>query len=217
MKNRNIVIAIVIVIALVGLVLFVFKDRIYRRLKSAITGESDTSSSLEKEIKQEFDIDWQEWQDLAGFAFEYPSEATIDAHLEEEIYYAHLEIKKEGEDGSIEILCTDSLYVDIDEWLKEDELASSGSSLDTQVASMSAKKVALADDGEVTAFIDWDQVIYTINLKNTSDYWQHVYDKILSSFKLIPLEGESEEEFSNWLEGFDTSSADVVEPVEVVE
>ena len=72
---------------------------------------------------------------------------------------------------------------------------------------------------EVTAFIDWDQVLYQVDKQSDKelDYWNQIYDRILNSFKLIPLEGESEAQFNEWLEDFNTAGADVVEPVEIIE
>lgn len=197
---------------------FVFRDKIASLL--GLSGKMISPLSeekVEKKIK-EIKFEWVEWQDPAGFSFEYPKEVAIDDHPEDKINYAHLELTKKGKKGRIVILCNDSQYVDIDEWLKKDELVKNGNSLATEIASMSAKRVALGNEREIAGFIDWDEVIYTIDLQpEGEDYWRKVYNHLLSSFKLIPLEGESEEEFINWLEGFDTSGADIVEPVEIIE
>lgn len=170
-----------------------------------------------KKVKKEFNFDYTEWQDPAGFAFEYPEGIKIDDHPEDEVNYAYLELTSDAKLGKIKILCNDSQYSDIETWSQEDSFVRDSSSLDTEVASISAKKVALGSDRELVAFIDWDEVIYTIEIESKESYWQEIYNHILSSFKLVPLEGESEEEFVNWFEGFDTSQADIVEPVEIIE
>ena len=215
--NKKLAIGFAVVL-LVGLGV-IFKDPIYRRLKSAITkkGDGGKFESLTKP-KSIFKFDWKKWEDEAGFAFEYPEAVSVDVHPEDEINYANLELTKEGKPGKIVILCKDSTYSDIDDWLENDELVKGANALDTQVASISGKKAALANGREITGFIDWDEVIYTIELDSQDeDYWKQVYTHILDTFELIPLEGESQEEFSQWLDGFDTSKADIVEPVEVIE
>ena len=64
-----------------------------------------------------------------------------------------------------------------------------------------------------------DEVIYVVDKtpEEELDYWQEVYSHILSSFKLIPLEGETTEQFSEWLGGFETRGMDVVEAIEIIQ
>lgn len=166
----------------------------------------------------EYDYDWIVWQDPAGFSFDLPAAATVNAHPEDKENYAHLELSQAGHPGKVEIICNDSPYADLEQWLAEDERASQGNSLETNIASLSARKIALGSGHELAALIDWDEVIYLIEMEaEDRDYWLPVYRQILSSFKLIPLEGESESEFTNWLKGFDTANVDWVEPVEIIE
>ena len=202
-----------LVIFLVGLTGFgiIFKNQLFP--KSFPPQENSAKKPAEK-----FNFEWTEWQDPAGFAFEYPKTVELDSHPADETNYAFLELTAKDKAGKITITVNDSQYTDVDEWLENDELAKTGSSLETEIASTSARKVALEKGREVAAFIDWDQVIYLVDCQaEDQDFWQSVYQHILSSFKLIPLEDESEEDFSNWLKGFDTSGADVVEPLEIIE
>jgi len=181
------------------------------------SSETKKPISSEKKKEEEFNFVWEEWQDPAGFAFEYPTQVEIKTHPEDENNYAYLELTAEARKGRVTIICNDSQYKDIEEWLEKDELVKAGSGLDTTVASMAAKKVAVGEK-ELTAFVDWDQVIYFIEKDDEGDeFWKPVYNRILSSFRLVPLEGESEEEFANWMEGFSTEGVDAVEPVEIIE
>ena len=211
--NRKIILVaagLLIVGSLAGLAL-VFKDKFLpsAALVSPATGSQQVSK---------FTFEWQQWEDPAGFSFEYPKELKLNPHQEDKTSYAHLELTSPNQPGNITITVNDTDYPDIESWMSQDELVKEGSGLDTQVASMAAKKVALDNDREVTAFIDWDQVIYLVEATGENQqYWQAIYRHILDSFKLIPLEGETAEEFDNWLGGFDTSGADVVEAVEVIE
>ena len=214
--NKKLVIlpaSLILVIILV--LIYIFKDQLLGYL-----GISSSSSNQisQKEEKPEYSFEWTWWEDPAGFAFEYPQSFEINNHPEDKINYANLELISQDKSGRIIILVNDTEYSDIEAWLENDELVKEGSGLGTEVASMSAKKVVLGEGREVAGFIDWDQVIYTVDIEGEDkEYWQAVYNHLLSSFKLIPLEGESQESFSDWLGGFDTSGVDIIEAVEVIE
>lgn len=169
--------------------------------------------------EEKFDFDWVKWQDPAGFSFEYAKEIAVNPHPEDKTNYANLELTSVGREGKLTILCNDSPYADIDDWLAKDNLVSSKASLTTQLASISARRVALGSGVEVVGMIDWDRVLYLIKLEPETDesYWQPVYRHLSSTFKLIPLAGENEEQFTDWLKGFDTAGVDVVEGVEIIE
>jgi hypothetical protein len=172
----------------------------------------------EKSAEEEIEFEWTEWQDPAGFSFEYPENFQVDSHQEDETNYAFLELTWEGKKGRLIILCNDADYGTIDEWLEKDELVAGASSLETTIASVSGRKVALGEGREMAAFIDQDQVIYLIDKQSEGEaFWHQVYSRVLSSFKLIPLEDETQADFENWLKGFDTSDVDVVESLEVIE
>jgi len=213
--NKKLVIIPASLILLIILVLvYIFRDQL-----SGYLGISSSSDQIpQQEEKPEYSFEWTWWEDAAGFAFEYPQSFEINDHPEDEINYANLELTSQDKSGRIIILVNDTEYADIEAWLENDELVKEGSGLGTEVASMSANKVVLKEGREVAGFIDWDQVIYTVDVEGEDkDYWQAVYDQILTSFKLIPLEGESQETFTDWMGGFDTSGVDIVEAMEVIE
>jgi hypothetical protein len=211
--NKKLVVGLVLGVLLIGAVLlYVFREKLIPG-SDKITSPAGSQTSAPKES-----FNWQLWEDPAGFSFEYPKEFKLDPHPEDETSYAHLEITSPNQPGNITITVNDADYPDIESWMSEDELVKDGSGLDTKVASMAAKKVALGKNREITAFIDWDQVVYLVDATGENrDYWKPIYNHILDSFKLTPLEGESAEEFDDWLGGFDTSGVDVVEAVEVIE
>jgi len=214
MKKKIIVIGLGFLVILGGLG-YVFKDRFLSFLKPS---SSSPDQKFTQKPKEEFNFEWQTWEDAAGFAFEHPKELEIDEHLEDEVNYAYLELKSNEKNGKIVITVNDTEYSNINDWLEQDELVKDGNVLETEIASISARRIKLGDNQEIAAFIDWDQVIYLINSQNEGEeYWRQIYIRILSSFKLIPLEGESAEDFANWLGDFDTSGVDIVEAVEVIE
>ena len=214
MNKKLIILPASAILVIIILLVFIFKDQLSGFL--GISSSSNQTSQQEK--KPEYNFEWTWWEDSAGFAFEYPQGFEINDHPDDEINYANLELTSQDKSGRIIILVNDTEYSDIEAWLENDELVKEGSGLGTEVASMSAKKVVLEEGREVAGFIDWDQVIYTVDVEGEDKYyWQAVYNQLLSSFKLMPLEGESEETFTDWMGGFDTSGVDIVESVEVIE
>ncbi|MBU0618737.1 hypothetical protein KKD62_00715 [Patescibacteria group bacterium] len=173
----------------------------------------------EKTAPKKFTFELIDWEDPAGFAFSYPQQLKLDPHEEDKINYSHLELSSDQYPGRIIIMVNDAKYPTIEDWLANEPTVQNGNALDTQVAEVTAKRIALPEGQEITAFIDLDQVIYLIQKEAADEieFWGAVYKAILDSFKLTPLEGESEAEFTDWLQGFDTSQADVVESVEIIE
>lgn len=213
--NKKIIIILAGALVILGGLGFTFKDKLFKTSQiTPLIGEKEATP------KKKFTFEWEKWQDPAGFAFEYPKEVKIDNHMEDETNYAHLELTKEEREGKITIIVNATEYADLNQWATKDESVKNSNFLETEIASISAKRVSLGERREIAAFIDSDQVIYTITLENNGqekEYWQEIYNQILSSFHLIPLEGESKEDFSNWLGGFETEGVDIVEPVEVIE
>jgi len=207
------IVVIFLVFSLGGLVIWRLKQR------GAVDPEAGQDSpSFSREARKEYEHQWISWEDPAGFGFEYPEGAKIDNHPEDEISYAYLTFSHQDHAGKITIICNDSENEDIDGWLKNNEKVKEASALETEIASVSGRKLALGQGKEMTAFIDWDKVLYTIEIEaQDQNYWQPVYKHILDSFELIPLKGETKAQFEDWLEGFDTSGADVIEPVEVIQ
>lgn len=157
--------------------------------------KTDSSAKVEKEAEPE-KIETADWQDPAGFSFSYNKILKIDDHPENEVNYAYLELTAPDKKGTIKIMVNDSEYSDLAEWFQNDKNVKDGNAIDTNIAGLPAKKVSLSgtEPKIVTAFMDADQVIYLIELKSEDEerFWQPNYDLILSSFKLIPLEGEQE-------------------------
>lgn len=201
------------VILLVFLSFFFF----WKIRKKIVSPDSDQKQSLQ-EKKSKYNFQWIKWKDPAGFSFQYPKEIKIENHPDDETNYARLTFLVQNHPGKIDIICNDAKGDDIEQWFKNNEKTKTASLLKTEIASSSGRKAILGENKEMTAFIDWDKVIYIIEVDaQDEDYWQPIYKKILESFELIPLEGETEAQFQDWFKGFDTSGADIVEPVEIIQ
>ena len=177
------------------------------------------------EPEKEERIEAEEWEDPAGFAFSYNKLMEINDNPEDEINYANLQLQMADRAGEITIIVNDTDYADINDWLENDETLAGGSVLDTKIAGLEAKKISLPGNQKVVSgFIDADKVLYLISLdlgKNSS-FWQRNYDLVLSSFEMIPLEGEAEDSLrlveTEAAAGDDNFSGEVVyETEEVIE
>ncbi len=150
----------------------------------------------ENEITVEEQIETATYESPAGFAFDYNKNFILDEHPEDTVNYANIDLTIPNKRGIINITVNDTKFKDINEWVVNDKLAASGSQLDTQIAGLAAKKVILPDSGGqvLAAFIDADQVLYLISMKPEKEdkFWSKNLEIILSSFALIPFEGEEE-------------------------
>jgi hypothetical protein len=146
------------------------------------------------EVKPEEKILTQEWQDPAGFTFSYNQDLKINNHPEDEVNYANLELLQKDRQGSIMILVSDSRYANLEEWLKKDPALMNGNALETKIAGLVAKKVAVGEK-VFTGFFDSEGVFYllVLNPKTETTFWRKNYELILESFKLTPYEGESKD------------------------
>lgn len=197
---------------------FVFGNDLIALIKPEKKSVSLKTTKPENPSEEAVNLDLVTWKDEAGFSFQYPKGTEINTHPEDQVNYANLELTYPDKKGKIIILCRDSLYQNLDDWLKKDETVKLGSSLNTKIASQSAKRIALGENREMSGFIDGDSVLYTIDKQSAGEvFWDQAYTAIVMSFKLTPLAGESEKDFNSWLGGFDTESVDAVEPVEVIE
>lgn len=202
-----------LVLIISGLLIYFF---FFKGFKKTVSPLGEGKTNQQPEIK----LDLIEWKDEAGFSFMYPKDAKITSLKDNPGAYSELEISEPNKKGKIVIICQDSNFSTIDEWLKKDKLVIGANALDTKIATQSAKRVVLGEGREIAGFIDPDQVIYTIDKQLDGEvYWQKVYSEILNSFKLIPLAGEKQSDFQEWTGDFGTAEdeADYVENVEVIQ
>jgi len=185
---------LVIILAGVGIFLLLGLGGffLYRRSTASILdpGVGGTEAPVKVEVKQ--------WQDPAGFSFEYPGNLIIDPHEEDEENYAHLELTSTEYPGRILIWMKDTTFKTISDWVKGG-LEEGVQVLDTELSGEPAKKAAFTDPERlIVAAIDVDVLVLIEMEPGGEDEsreasikgWQTINDQILSSFEFIPLEGE---------------------------
>jgi len=133
------------------------------------------------------------WEDPAGFVFEYPEGLKIDNHPEDKVNYANLEITDPQEDGKILVIAKDTKYVNVEAWVKTDKEIKAGKIEDTLLAELKAKKITLDDGRIVVGTID-QAILFTIEGDfSKSQKLAGIFEKIIESFKMVIPEVEKEE------------------------
>lgn len=181
MNKKTLSVLLVVFIALlIGGTIIYFKTK----KKSTPLSPTYTIKETGKEVKL------LQWEDPAGFKFSYPESIEIDSHEEDSENYAHLELTSPDREGKIIILMSDTNYSDIESWAKKE--SGEGQVIDTELAGSPAKKVAFTHPERIlVAAIDIDVLIAIEMTPDEKNFWQGIFNKILASFELIPLEGET--------------------------
>ncbi|MBL7150769.1 hypothetical protein ISS86_02475 [Candidatus Microgenomates bacterium] len=202
LKNKKLLIILAVVLVLSIAAIIIFKSKQKTGIDTPLDSPTVESSSVAKLTV---------WDDPAGFSFSYPEEIEIDPHSEDEENYAHLELILSSEPGGrIIIWVKESDFTDIEDWA---EATAGGQIFDTELDAEPAKKIAYSEPTKlVTAAIDVDALVLIEMIPDKKGYWQKVYDKILSSFKFIPLEGE--ETAPVQAEPAEPASANIIEEAE---
>lgn len=184
-----------------------------------------TSADLEPEGEGEeasAQVEMKEWQDPAGFRFEYPENLVLDPHEEDEENYAHLELTSNEFPGRILIWMKETTFKTISDWVKGG-LEEGVQVLDTELGGEPAKKAAFTDPEKlVVAVLDVDVLVLIEmepggegeNREVSVKGWQTVNDQILDSFEFIPLEGE---EAASAPQAGSAGPVIIEEPEEVIE
>jgi uncharacterized protein YxeA len=161
-----------------GIFYFKFYQKPFSGLVNPLTNQGQSEAKL------------LTWEDPAGFKFSYPEEIKINPHEEDEENYAHLELTVDSHSGSILIWVKDTTYKEIADWVKKENSAGSAQVFDSELGGNPAKKLALNNPQKlVTATLDGNAIVL-IEVYPEDQWWNQVYNQILSSFEFIPLQGE---------------------------
>ncbi|MCX6724910.1 MAG: hypothetical protein NTV20_02305 [Candidatus Shapirobacteria bacterium] len=178
MKKKVLIIISVLVLIAIGV--FVF---LYQKPSSGLVSPL-TNQKTESEAKL------LAWEDPAGFKFSYPEEIKINNHPEDEENYAHLELTSSSHAGSILVWMKDTNYKNIQDWVKKENATESAQVFDSDLGGHPAQKLAFTSPQKmVTATLDGN-VIVLIEVYPEDQWWNQIYNQILSGFEFIPLQGE---------------------------
>lgn len=137
----------------------------------------------------------QLWDDPAGFTFEYPEDATVDKHDEDQINYAHVELTHPDHTGSIIVWAKDLPVVkgkaitDVDAWIESELEFKDANILSTNLGDELAKKILISSPkSKLVLGTIYDNVLWYIEgTYGDSEYWKTAFETISGSFKFKPL------------------------------
>lgn len=117
-----------------------------------------------------------EYLDGSGFKFKYPDNVKVESKETDSATYTNLQISQSALSGGISLKVTDSN-------LKSIEEAVSGSTKEITLAKLSGKETSISN-GIKAGVLD-KGILFEINVDfgESKDFWQKVYDDILSTFE----------------------------------
>lgn len=210
-KRVIIIVSIVIILTLIGIV---GKIALGKKSNIPVTQEKPLASL--SQIAQNF----LTWKDDLGFSFDYPEEAVVNKHDEDQDNYAHVELTHKDHPGSLIVWAKDppksktgKLVTSAEEWIAIQTELKDALVIDTNWGGQKAKKVkvnGLKPKLLVVAY--YDGLIYYIEVDLVdSDYWSAVSDKVISTFSFSPKKETAGEG------GADNGDSGSVDEEEVVE
>lgn len=176
-KNPKVLIPILsgVLIGVLGIGVFLWSNQTKKETPPAVTVNPTPT-----EIPVELSV----WKDQAGFAFQYPSDLSINAHEEDKINYAHVELTHKDHSGGIIVWAKDLPAPNLSGWINKDTRFSGGSVLDTTLGNLPAKKILLTDPKKAIIIGAFDaEVLVTIEGDLADEaYWSKVHQIITDSF-----------------------------------
>jgi len=138
-------------------------------------------------------VDLLTWDDPAGFSFQYPKGLEVNAHEEDTVNYAHVELTNPEYKGSIVIWGKDTTATTIAQWLKNEKSLKDAVSIDTTLGGNEAKKVALKGPKikQIIATLDEDILVMIEMDLEDQKFWQQVGDMIAGSFTFTNSQKEN--------------------------
>ena len=146
------------------------------------------SSNLQEVIKvSEHSSTFINYEDPAGFEFEYPDNLSIAKNETTDSDYADITLSSKDVSGSLNLKITDSKFKTLGEWLKLNKAAAKEAPKEVKLGNLKAMEVKTADRLYLGAL---DQgVLFTIEMPLIEeDFWMKVYEKVISGFSFTSPE-----------------------------
>ena len=127
------------------------------------------------------------WKDQAEFSFQYPKSLALDPHDEDNENYAHVELKSATHEGNLIVWVKDTQATSLADWEKKEKIQNA---IDSKLDGEPAKKVLLSGEiGRIVTSTLFSGYLYQVEVNSMDfEYWNRVYNQVLSSFKFIPSE-----------------------------
>lgn len=126
------------------------------------------------------------WDDPAQFTFQYPEGIIIDAHPENKVDYAQVELKATNHPGGVVVWSKDTTATTVDDFIKQEKI---DTALDTTLGGIPAKKYYSGADKSLlsVATIQYGNLYLIETDLEDGSYWTKISDMLLSSFQFKEL------------------------------
>lgn len=106
----------------------------------------------------------REYKDPLGFSLSYPANFSLNTHPEDQENYADVELSSPDKTASVKLLVSDTNYQDISDWASQDSDVKDGSSIDSKLGNLTAKKVYLDKTNKIVIGAIWDGMLFKIEI-----------------------------------------------------
>ncbi|MBI3384608.1 hypothetical protein HY030_00230 [Candidatus Gottesmanbacteria bacterium] len=124
------------------------------------------------------------YKDPLGYSFSYPDTFTLNNHPEDQVNYSNIDLTN-NKSGRIKFIVSDTSYLDISSWQKNDPGVKDANFLDTKIGLLEAKKVYSDLSKKLIIAAIWDGMLFKIEVTPSLDQnLVKVSDKIISSLNI---------------------------------
>ena len=126
----------------------------------------------------------KEYSDPSGFTLSYPDNLSLTKNdITDESTYADIQLNSKDISGSLNLKITDSKFATLDDWLKLNK----GTSKEVQLGSLKGMEIITADR-LLLGVLD-KNIFFTIEMPLLEkDFWQQVYNNVLTTFSFTTPE-----------------------------
>lgn len=126
-----------------------------------------------------------QYDDPAGFSFQYPNALTIvDETPPNDAYYSLLTLKNSGESMKMTLLVKDTPYKTAAEWMQKDPEAPKNATILGPVSIGGAGGTQYSENGKLLTVAVDQGVVYRIESIKDGGFWERAHGQIVSTFML---------------------------------
>ncbi len=136
-----------------------------------------------------------DYTDAAGFSFNYPDNISLTNRIAEDEEgsdpdaYADLQLFSKDKSGSINIRIVDTKLKTIEDWKEDNQIPDEITPTEKKLGSLTAQEFK-SKDRVMLASID-QGILFTVDMPIIEeDFWNEVYDKVISDFRFGVTETE---------------------------
>ncbi|MDP3733031.1 MAG: hypothetical protein Q8Q91_00675 [Candidatus Daviesbacteria bacterium] len=178
-KKLILVATSLIVIVIISLIVYVKSKQSNPKSISPLILQTETKNIKPSETLKEY-------SDPSGFTLSYPDNLSLTKNdVTNENTYADIQLNSKDISGSLNLKISDSKFATLDEWIKLNK----GSIKEIKLGSLNGIEI-LTSDRLLLGVLD-KNIFFTIEVPLLEkDFWQQVYNKVLTTFSFAATSPE---------------------------